>query len=127
VFRLRDDPGWRILVGTGTPDGNNGDNDQEFFSVETPDGMDYTFGRGRSLGSSPVDTSSVWTVPVYGTMRGSRVTGEFAASMCYQGWRWNLDRVVDRFGNYQSWIYEQETNRYKRNTAVTRSMSVVGT
>lgn len=114
-FRLKDDPGWRILTGTGK---DNGDNDGEFFTVETPDGMDYTFGQGDSLGSSPVSTTSVWTVPVYGDDTGEPCHGSsFAASMCYQGWRWNLDRVVDRSGNYQSWIYGQDTNRYKRNTA----------
>ena len=38
----------------------------------------------------------------------------FATSFCQQGWRWNLDYVVDPHGNAEVLNYTAETNQYRR-------------
>nr|WP_198151270.1 RHS repeat-associated core domain-containing protein [Kibdelosporangium sp. MJ126-NF4] len=39
----------------------------------------------------------------------------FAESSCVQGYRWNLDKVVDRHGNMIQYFYQTETNHYGQN------------
>ena len=44
VWRAKQDPGWRV---ERTKDADNGDNDGEYWVVRTPQGMTFTFGRGK--------------------------------------------------------------------------------
>ena len=115
LYRLRDDPGWKIALFQSTsPAGSeplNADNNNEGFRVTTPDGTEYWFGLGRG------GTNSVWTVPVYGNETGEPCydAAQPAASFCEkQAWRWNLDKVVDTTGNVTRYFYTTETNYYAR-------------
>ena len=120
-FRLKDDPGWKVTRGLGAANGDGGVSDAgEYFVVQTQGGTDYIFGYGSTYGNgdgtSPAATNSTWTVPVFGDDAGEPCNAAtFAASWCQQAWRWNLDRAVDDHGNVQSWIYQFDTNRYRRN------------
>ncbi|MER7752609.1 RHS repeat-associated core domain-containing protein [Kitasatospora sp. NPDC097643] len=96
----------------------NGDNDGEYFRAVTPDGTSYYFGYNRlpNWSSGKPETKSVYTVPVYGKNTGEPCHGaDFASSWCQQGWRWNLDLVVDAKGNDVTYWYTPETNNYGRN------------
>ncbi|WP_436520925.1 RHS repeat domain-containing protein [Actinoplanes sp. HUAS TT8] len=101
-----------------TPAYANGDNDNEYWKVTTADGTQYWFGRHQLPGWStgkPV-TNSVWTAPVFGNNTGEPChQSTFAASSCYQAWRWNLDYVVDVNGNTMSYWYTKETGKYAKN------------
>ncbi|PKW26611.1 RHS repeat-associated protein [Phycicoccus duodecadis] len=110
VYRLQDDPGWKVeKLSGGTV--NNGDNDRERFAVYTPDGTTYWFGQNAA-------SDATWTVPVFGEASGEPChQSTFATSWCQQGWRWNLDIVVDRNGNYTRYYYGAETNHYRLNGA----------
>jgi RHS repeat-associated protein len=119
-WRLKRDPRWRIEQLTGTF--ANGDSDKEYWKVTTPDGVQYFFGLGVKLdGTTP--TSSVYTVPVVANndadathpaepCRGN-AAGNISENLCQQGWRWNLDRVVDPNGNATMYQYSPETNYYR--------------
>ncbi|WP_406215274.1 RHS repeat-associated core domain-containing protein [Streptomyces canus] len=121
-WRAQDDPGWRIQRKTGA---DNGDNDGEYWVVTTPQGTQYTFGRGRQATTSTA-TDSVWTVPVFGDDEGEPChRGSVEDSYCTQAWRWNLDGVVDVHGNSNTYFYDQETNRYARNGDADKSTSYV--
>ena len=112
-FRLQDDPGWRVTRFRGDPpaadEPDNSDNNNEGWSVETPDGVTYWFGWGRG-------SNSVWTVPVYGNDPGEpcRDAASEAGSWCQQAWRWSLDRVIDANNNKTRYFYETEQNHYAR-------------
>jgi len=105
-WHLRQDDGTFIEHKTGGP---NNDNDGEWWLVRTPDGTEYWFG-GRS------GSNSTLTVPVYGNHNGEPChQTAFASSYCAQGYRWQLDHVVDPTGNTMSYTYLKETNKYGRN------------
>ncbi|MEZ5094663.1 MAG: hypothetical protein R2731_00090 [Nocardioides sp.] len=108
-FRLRDDPGWRIeWIHGSNVTASNADNDNEAFKLTTQDGTVYWFGYGNG-------TQSVWTVPVYGNDSGEPCYNATTKNAwCQQGWRWNLDRVVDTSGNKIVYRYEDEQNYYSR-------------
>ncbi|MFT3873834.1 MAG: RHS repeat-associated core domain-containing protein [Nocardioides sp.] len=116
VYRMRQDPGWRIvrfshLDGAAPMDYpfTNPDNNEEGFRVETPDGSTYWF--GKRAGAS----NSVWTVPVFGNDADEPChASSAAASWCQQAWRWNLDLVTDGFGNRVEYDYAKQTNYYSR-------------
>ncbi|MFD1322244.1 polymorphic toxin-type HINT domain-containing protein [Micromonospora sonneratiae] len=97
---------------------NNGDNDGEYWKVTTIDGTQYFFGRNSGPGgaSGALATNSVWTVPVYGNHpdEPGYQAGDYAGSRTTQGWRWNLDYVVDPHGNTMTYFYERETGAYGR-------------
>ncbi|MCA2226534.1 RHS repeat domain-containing protein [Nonomuraea aurantiaca] len=118
VWRPQHDDGTRVEhVITGDAE-LNGDDNGEYWKVTTTDGTQYFFGRNRlpewSAGKST--TQSVWTVPVYGNDTDEPCNkATFAASACRQGYRWNLDYVVDAHGNSLSYFYDSETNRYAQN------------
>ncbi|EWC62998.1 hypothetical protein UO65_1708 [Actinokineospora spheciospongiae] len=102
-WRTRADDGSRIER-LGNPDG--GYADDESWKVTTTDGTQYFFG------SRPA-SKSVWTVPVFGDDALEPCHGStFATSSCTQPYRWNLDKVVDRFGNAMLYEYETEKNFY---------------
>jgi RHS repeat-associated protein len=121
-WRAQEDPGWRIQRKTGA---DNGDDNGEHWVVTTPQGTQYTFGRGKQAITGTA-TDSVYTVPVFGDDEGEPChAGDVEDSYCTQAWRWNLDGVVDAHGNSNTYFYEQETNRYARNGDPDKSTSYV--
>jgi RHS repeat-associated protein len=118
------DSGDRVQYLTGSStDTANGTYDNGYWVVTTTDGTQYYFGKNRGPGwaSGDASTNSAWTEPVYGAHVGDPCyssTG-FSASSCSQGWRWNLDFVVDPHGNAAAYYYAAETNFYGANNATT--------
>lgn len=112
TWKLESDPGWRVERKTG---GHNDDNDDEYWVVTTPDGTQYWFGYGREVNTPHGATNSAWTVPVFANNSNEPCyTSNSQTSWCNQAWRWNLDRVVDLHGSYQTIYWAAETNRYGR-------------
>jgi RHS repeat-associated protein len=112
VWRAKQDPGWRV---ERKKDADNGDNDGEYWVVQTPQGQTFTFGRGKQA-STGTATNSVFTVPVFGDDAGEPChQSSVEDSWCVQAWRWNLDGVVDAHGNSTTYFYDVEKNRYARN------------
>jgi RHS repeat-associated protein len=105
VWRQRSDGGARIEHLTGSGNGAQGG---ESWKITTTDGTQYFFGSTSSA-------NSTWTVPVYGDDAGEpchAASGSFEDSSCVQGYRWNLDKVVDPHGNEILYTYDVETNNY---------------
>jgi len=120
IWRLQDDDGSRVEQLTGAV---NGLQDGEYWRVTTPDGTEYYFGRNEIPGwqtGNPV-TNSAWGVPVAGNNTGEPCNKTtFATSFCAaEGWRWNLDYVVDPHGNSEVLRYTAETNQYRENNTTT--------
>jgi RHS repeat-associated protein len=116
-WRLRADDGSRIEKLGGA---SNGTYNGEYWKLTTPDGTQYFFGQNRLPGWSATaqNTNSAWTVPVFGNGPGEPChAATFAQSSCAQGWRWNLDYVVDPHGNSEAYYYTPETNSYASNLA----------
>ncbi|KJY43866.1 sugar-binding protein [Streptomyces sp. NRRL B-1568] len=116
-WKLKNDDGTRIARLSGS-EHDNGDNDNEYWRLTTPEGTRYYFGyhklNGWSKGKDTTD--STWTVPVYGNNSGEPCHKDgFKDSWCQQAWRWNLDYVVDRHDNAVGYYYGKETNSYGRN------------
>jgi RHS repeat-associated protein len=112
IWRAKQDPGWRV---ERKKDADNGDNDGEYWVVSTPQGMTFTFGRGKQA-TTGTTTNSVFTVPVFGDDDNEPChKASVEDSWCTQAWRWNLDGVVDAHGNSTTYFYETEKNRYARN------------
>lgn len=101
----------------------NGDADGEYWVVTTRDGTQYHFGRhklpGWSDNGAEADdplTNSVFTVPVSSNQSDEPCyDSSFAASFCDEGWRWNLDYVVDPHGNAMSLWWAKEYNYFAKN------------
>ncbi|HEX6686684.1 MAG TPA: RHS repeat-associated core domain-containing protein [Candidatus Limnocylindrales bacterium] len=109
-WHLRNDDGTRVERKTGA---GNGDNNGEWFLVTTTDGTQYWFGGRPGSESTLVST-------VYGNHSGEQChLSSFAASHCNQGYRWQLDHVVDRHGNTMSLTYAKEKNKYGKNNSTT--------
>ncbi|MFC4906866.1 RHS repeat domain-containing protein [Actinomadura gamaensis] len=116
-WRLKSDDGTRI---ERKFDGFNDDKDHEYWLVTTPDGTRYYFGRGRRSAQDGQLLNSAWTAPVFGDDDNEPCHADtFASSFCNQGWRWNLDYVVDAHGNSMTYFYKTESNKYGRNEADT--------
>ncbi|MEU5833054.1 RHS repeat-associated core domain-containing protein [Streptomyces diacarni] len=116
-WRKQDDDGTRITQLASTKRAN-GDNDGEYWRVTTPDGTRYYFGYNRLPGwtSGKEETNSVFTTPVFGNHAGEPChASAFKDSWCQQGWRWNLDYVVDPHANAMAYYWAKETNHYARN------------
>ncbi|WP_329404853.1 polymorphic toxin-type HINT domain-containing protein [Streptomyces melanogenes] len=109
----------------------NGDNNGEHWKVTATDGTQYFFGLNRLPGwrddnpattdkdPDPV-TNSTLTVPVFGNQSSEPCyDSSFDAASCDQGWRWNLDYVVDPHGNAMAYYWNKETNNYARNMSLT--------
>jgi RHS repeat-associated protein len=112
TWRLKNDDGSRVELLTGA---SNGAYQGQYWRVTTDDGTQYFFGRNQLPGYVSGDqvTDSAWTVPVVGLNSGDPCHGStYAASMCYQAWRWNLDLVIDPNGNATEYFYTPETNYY---------------
>ncbi|OSZ61769.1 hypothetical protein OQI_03400 [Streptomyces pharetrae CZA14] len=114
----------RILNVTHGP-GNEDDNG-EFWRVTTSDGTQYYFGLNRLPGwsSGKPETDSVLTVPVAGNHSSDPCHATaFKDSFCDQGWRFQLDYVVDPTGNAMSLWWDREHNAYAQNN---KEASAVG-
>ncbi|MEU4480171.1 RHS repeat-associated core domain-containing protein [Micromonospora sp. NPDC023966] len=106
----------------------NGARNGEYWRITNRQGVQYYFGLNKLPGwTSPnLQTQSVWTVPVFGNHPGEPCHGStFDASSCPQGWRWNLDYVVDPHKNTMSFFYQQEKNNYARNLTASKVSSYV--
>lgn len=128
-WRLKNDDGSKIEHLVGTADGckANGTYNTDCWRVTTTDGTQYYFGLNRPAGwasgtnaTTTKETSSTWTVPVYGNDAGEPCNqSTFSASSCVQAWRWNLDYVVDVHNMAQVLYYNAETNKYAKNGSTT--------
>ncbi|MFI5736553.1 polymorphic toxin-type HINT domain-containing protein [Kribbella sp. NPDC051587] len=115
-WKLKDDDGSKVEKVVSP---NNPDNNKEVWKVTTQDGTQYFFGQNIVPGVS-TPTNSVFTVPVSGDTAGEECyNATFANSFCDQGWRWNLDYVVDPHGNAMTMWYAKETNYYAKNGSTT--------
>lgn len=111
LWRLKDDPGWRVEHLHGAVD--NGDENREYWKVTTPDGTRYFFGLGVNPDTGAA-TESVWTVPVLADHDDEPCrAGPGQVGSCSQAWRWNLDRVVDPNGVVTTYGYLKEINHYR--------------
>ncbi|MFF4345469.1 polymorphic toxin-type HINT domain-containing protein [Kitasatospora sp. NPDC001540] len=120
-WRIKNDSGTKVVRVRDASRGN-GDNDGEYFRATTPEGTTYYFGYNRlpNWTAGKPETKSVYTLPVYGNNAGEPCNGaDFASSWCQQGWRWNLDLVVDTHGNDITYWYTPETNNYGRDLTPT--------
>ncbi|MFJ9710558.1 polymorphic toxin-type HINT domain-containing protein [Streptomyces sp. NPDC101234] len=120
TWKLKDDNGTKVerIYGSTSDVRSNGARNDEYWRVTTPDGTQYYFGYNRLPGwaTGKATADSTWTVPVYGDDSGEPChAAAFADSWCQQGWRWNLDYVVDTHGNAAAYYYNKETNSYGRN------------
>lgn len=125
VWKPQIDDGTRVDLLTGA---SNGNRNGEHWKITTPDGTQYFFGRNYGPGrTTQPATNSVWTVPVYGAHVGDPCHGStFAASRCYQAWRWNLDYVEDRHGNAILYSWGNEINYYGANNSGTATIYTRG-
>lgn len=126
-WRLKDDDG-SIVDQVSVPSASaffNGLNGGTYWRVTTNDGTQYFFGANHlppSAGGAGTDTSTnaAWGVPVFGDDAGEPCHGaSFDASRCTQGWRWNLDFVVDPHANITTYRYASESNYYAAGTSHT--------
>ncbi|MFJ9729318.1 RHS repeat-associated core domain-containing protein [Streptomyces sp. NPDC101209] len=119
AWHLKDDDASTVTQSTGA---DNDDNDGEYWTVTTSDGTKYVFGLNKLPGAGTERTNSVWTEPVFGDDSGEPGYDKGSAladRSLTQGWRWNLDYVVDLHGNAMSYWYTAETNYYPKNGAST--------
>ncbi|MDO0936774.1 RHS repeat-associated core domain-containing protein [Streptomyces sp. DG2A-72] len=117
AWHAKTDDGERVTHSTGA---TNGDNDGEYWTVTTPDGTQYVFGKNHLPGWATGDavTNSTWSAPVFGDDSGEPGYDQgtsFSGRSLTQAWRWNLDYVVDPHGNAMSYWYTKETNYYAKN------------
>ncbi|MEV0254749.1 RHS repeat-associated core domain-containing protein [Streptomyces sp. NPDC050732] len=116
-YRFKQDDGTLIVRMSSTGRGN-GDDNGEYWRLTDPNGVRYYFGYNRLPGwkEGAPTTNSTWTAPVFGNNAGEECHKDtFADSWCQQGWRWNLDYVVDPHSNAIAYYYDQEKNSYGRN------------
>ncbi|MEV7418409.1 polymorphic toxin-type HINT domain-containing protein [Streptomyces sp. NPDC089919] len=118
VWKLSGDDGSRVERLYDATDNGSGDDDFEYWKVTTTDGTQYFFGKNRLPGwtDGKRETKSVNTVPVFGNHTGEPGhASDFASSAEQQGWRWNLDYVVDPHGNAMAYYYTKYIGYYAKN------------
>ncbi len=118
TWKLASDDGSRIERIYDTEPNNSGDEDSEYWKVTSLDGTQYWFGKNHLPGWSTgkEETNSVFSMPVYGNHTGEPGHAtDFASSAKQQGWRWNLDYVVDPHGNAMALYYTKEQGYYAQN------------
>ncbi|MYR56501.1 RHS repeat protein, partial [Streptomyces sp. SID625] len=116
-WHLQSDDGTKAEKLTDKARGN-GDDNNEYWKVTTPDGIQYYFGYNRLPGwsSGKTETNSTWSVPVFGNHAGEPCHADaYKDSWCQQAWRWNLDYVVDPHADAMAYYWAKETNYYGRN------------
>ncbi|MEU8134954.1 RHS repeat domain-containing protein [Streptodolium elevatio] len=114
VWKPQRDDGTRVEQKFDT---TNGDDNNEYWLVTTPDGTRYHFGLNRLPGWVPGNptTESAWTVPVFGNQADEPChQAIYENSACDQAWRWNLDYVEDTRGNAMAMYWKQEKNWYAK-------------
>ncbi|WP_199551577.1 RHS repeat domain-containing protein [Streptomyces sp. N35] len=117
AWKLKHDDGSKIEQIKDTTRGN-GDADGEYWKLTDPKGVQYFFGYHKLPGYTDGKevTNSTWTVPVFGNHTGEPCyKDDFASAWCQQGWRWNLDYVVDPHGDAMAYYWAKELNHYGRN------------
>ncbi|MFI5868035.1 polymorphic toxin type 43 domain-containing protein [Streptomyces sp. NPDC051546] len=118
VWKLSNDDGSRVERIYDSPGNGSGDSDSEYWKVTTSDGTQYWFGKNRLPGWADGDeiTNSVNWVPVYGNHPDEPGNATaFASSAVNQGWRWNLDYVVDPHNNAMALYYTKYGAYYAKN------------
>ncbi|MCY0931003.1 polymorphic toxin-type HINT domain-containing protein [Streptomyces sp. H27-H1] len=118
VWKLSSDDGSRVERIYDSPGNGSGDSDSEYWRVTTTDGTQYWFGKNQLPGWTTDDevTNSVNWVPVYGNHTGEiGHQTDFASSAVNQGWRWNLDYVVDPHNNAMALYYTKYGAYYAKN------------
>ncbi|MFE5974366.1 polymorphic toxin-type HINT domain-containing protein [Streptomyces sp. NPDC056460] len=118
IWKLEGDDGSRIERVYDSEPNNSGDEDFEYWKVTTSDGTQYWFGKNHLPGwaTGEAETNSVFTAPVYGNHTGEQGHADaYASSAEQQGWRWNLDYVVDPHGNAMALYYTKEQGYYAQN------------
>ncbi|MER5204839.1 polymorphic toxin-type HINT domain-containing protein [Streptomyces sp. NPDC002825] len=121
TWKLEGDDGSRIERVYDTEPNNSGDEDSEYWKVTTTDGTQYWFGKNHLPGwtTGKTETNSVFTAPVYGNHTGEQGhADDYASSAEQQGWRWNLDYVVDPHGNAMALYYTKEQGYYAQNSKI---------
>ena len=122
VWRLSDDDGSVVEEVSGA---TNGMQDGTYWRLTDNNGTQYYFGAdhlpsGAGGDGKDTSTNAAWGVPVYGDDTGEPChASTLAASECTQGWRWNLDFVVDTHKNITTYAYKAETNYFGRGSAHT--------
>ncbi|MFC9689156.1 RHS repeat domain-containing protein [Kribbella sp. NPDC056951] len=122
VWKSRSDDGVTVERLTGADNGDLGPDSGagakgEYWLLTDKAGTKFYFGKNKLPGATTAaqDTNSVWTLPVFGNHASEPChQTAFAASHCQQAYRWNLDYVVDAFGNTMSLFYDVEKNNYAR-------------
>ncbi|WP_158717106.1 restriction endonuclease fold toxin [Streptomyces sp. NRRL F-6677] len=129
LWKPAEDDGSRVeLIKGSAPDDVNGDQDHEYWKLTTVDGTQYWFGKNRLPGwsSGKNETNSVFTVPVYGNHSGEPGHDtDFASSVQTQGWRWNLDYVMDPHNDAMALYYTKETGHYAQNNKIDDPVSYI--
>ncbi|MDH6125525.1 polymorphic toxin-type HINT domain-containing protein [Kitasatospora sp. GP82] len=115
TWRLQGDDGSKVERLTGAAnEARNG----EYWKVTTTDGTAFYFGANHLPGGGNSDpaANSVEYEPVYSPNSGDDCydAAKGKASWCQEGWRWNLDYVVDPHQNLITFGYQQEMNNYSR-------------
>ncbi|MER5641085.1 RHS repeat-associated core domain-containing protein [Kitasatospora sp. NPDC002227] len=115
AWRLQGDDGSKVEQLTGAANEARGG---EYWRVTTSDGVQYYFGQNHLPGGDHSDpaTNSVAYEPVYSPNSGDDCysAGTGTGSWCQEGWRWNLDYVVDPHQNLTTYSYQQDLNYYSR-------------
>ncbi|MFF0472251.1 polymorphic toxin-type HINT domain-containing protein [Streptomyces sp. NPDC004284] len=118
--------GSKVELETGA---ENGDKEGEYWVVTNSEGVKYHFGLNHLPGwtSGKPETNSALNVPVYGNHEGEPChAASYAASVCDQTYRWNLDYVVDPRGNALTYWYGKERNYYGSNVTDTGTSTARG-
>ncbi|MFI5867188.1 polymorphic toxin-type HINT domain-containing protein [Streptomyces sp. NPDC051546] len=118
IWKLSNDDGSRVERIYDSPGNGSGDSDSEYWKVTTGDGTQYWFGKNRLPGWAEGDevTNSVNWVPVFGNHPDEPGNATaFASSAVNQGWRWNLDYVVDPHNNAMALYYTKYGAYYAKN------------
>ncbi|MCZ0980912.1 hypothetical protein O1L60_23240 [Streptomyces diastatochromogenes] len=118
--------GSNVTLETGA---ENGDKEGEYWVVTNSEGVKYYFGLNHLPGwaAGKPETNSTLNVPVYGNHEGEPChAATYAASVCDQAYRWNLDYVVDPRGNALTYWYGKERNYYGSNVTDTGTSTARG-
>jgi RHS repeat-associated protein len=110
-FRVKDDPGWRVVV-------NN-----DVFTVTDPHGTQYTFGRATDARGNALN--SAWRVPVFQMTSQRSCTAISGTTGCVLTWRWNLDGMQDANGNAMTYTWAAQSNNYMSSNGTTSAGTAV--